>query len=1409
MLFIIRLILTVKPADNKGSEGKLVRHLFIHYPLIMLQQLKGAACPRLLSHILLLFSFLFSLVIQAQNLTLSSGGQTGTSGTNWSTSGTNPITISVTGAANINTSVITGYLNAGTSVIVNNSTVGTTINSNISKTAGGNASLTIKDIGNVKIAANISISSSSNALDLILWADSDNSQGGTVDDFMYIGDGVSISTNGGKIIMAGGADNGNNGGTSGDGIPDGFAWNGSNSTTYGANDVGGLTLGPRAGTGTVVSLMSGGGEIILRGSTSNNNSYPGITSQANLKIVSGTGKITMYGKSVSGHGVELTYGASPTVAISSSSTATPAIDIKGTTTTAGYSGFWISNNANGSILFESNAATGGGITVEGVSSSGPGVYFGISNTNIITQLLSQSGTINLKGDGSSNASLFLYGDVYIGNRKDATAVQGVTPSVTASTANLLIQADDQYNFSNTAGKNVNINSTGSLGIEAYTASYGGTLSWTGNLALGSSFSSITLGESAENYSITVNNNLNSSGAITAYASDFTLANGVGLVSSGAGIITVNARGSFNTSGSTRRIISSANGNINIYADSDASGNGTLDIDYTTFNAGTGTLTLRTESVNWTTAASTDKPYINGTGAFVFEPSDASFGSTSTSWFYFDQDANGISGITIGKSSNTGNITHETTALTVAGAINLYGGQVTLNANMTSSSTGDIFIKSNSNLNGAASIAGNATIYKTAGTGTLTMQSQDRLNSGTITASGTGQLNVILWSDYDNNNNGGVAINSITTNGGHLWLGGSNSNGGSYTWNGLTVGDGPSVGSGNNNYNAIDFYGPVSTSGGDVLVWGGDGYSSGAYGLGVYAGASINTGSGDITLIADYISFNDLTLTCTGVLSLVPYGGSYPAAVTWSGSLSGGNFNATGTFDALIINNFANLGGLVIGYYNGQLSSGTPVVQDNSSSLTISNAIGIAGSIYLYAPTQTINQNLSSTGAGSIHIGANSLSIGSVTFSSTGSLLIEPITAATTIGLLGGAGTLALPASCFTSVFSNGFSQITIGNSSAGNITLGAALTLLDPLQLITSGNLILNENMIIGANDFVFTGNSIAPATGKYIRSNGTGKLKMTIGNSASKTFPIGTSYYNPVTITNNTGSSDLFYATVSDGVYNNGAATGTFLIGAPRVDLTWNIGNTGASTGAGNVTLAFGWVPANNVTGTFTAPKLMHYNGSSWDIQSGSPTFDLVAGTLSYTGYSGSFSPFAIGETSFTLPVNWLSFTGTEQGKTVLLQWATASENNNDHYEIERSANGTSYQSIGQVAASANPAIRNDYQYTDLNPVNGTTYYRLKQVDKDGRSRYSTVIAVNYAGNGGFELRVMPSSGLVGLIVPATVTGKADVIIYDAQGRQLQRQAVVAGQQTIAVKSGSANNIYLIKVVKEGKALYTGRFML
>lgn len=1094
-----------------------------------------------LRQFLLMSLFLPGIVIMcpdvsAQTLTISNTGQTGTSGTNWSTSGTNPVTITATNTANINTSLISGYLSSGISVVVINTNVGIRISSDISKLSGAQASLTLKNKSFIRIDANVSISSSANALDIIMWADDDNSQGGTIDDFIFADAGSTFNSNGGKIIMAGGPDNGSNGGISGDGIPDGFAWNGSNSGTYGANSLGGLTLGPRTGLGPVVSILSKGGDIILRGATSNFNNYPGITSQANLKIESDAGKIIMYGKSGTGHGIELTFGAAPSVVISSSSSATPAISLLGTTTSpySPYVGFWASNNALGNILIQSTSATGGGVTIEGTSTNGRGLRLGYLNTDIVSQVLSQSGNITLKGKGTLDASMELFGEVYLGNRKNSNPVLGVIPSVSASAANIVIQANDQYQFSNTAGKNTTFNSLGSLSIKAYTTGYTGTISWVGNVDFKPDFNAINLGETAGNYNLTLNSSLTAAGDITANVKDFTLSDGIGLFSTVAGVITIKAKNNFIRLGETRRTFSTVNGDINLYADSDADGTGQLEIGYITLNPGSGNISLWATTLMWQTVTDAQKPYINGTGPFYLRPSGASFQNVNTRWFFFDQDANGISGITIGKPTNTGDIIHETTALNVAGPILLYGSAITIDQNLT------------------------------------------------------------------------------------------------------------------------------STTGNDI---------------GLYA-----------------------------------------------------------------------------------------------------NTLSISGAAAL---------------------------------SSTGNLLIEPTTSSTTIGLAGGAGSLAITAANFNTNFTDGFSEIRIGNVLAGDITLGSAITLKDNLSLSATGNFVLNEIMDVGNNNLKFSGNTIIPASNKFIRTNGVGKLIMDVNNSSSKLFPIGTGYYNPVTVTSHIAGNNEFYATVSPGVFYEGGFAGTPVSWTGKINVTWNIGNAAGNTGAGNVDMAFGW-DAANVTGTLSSPRLVHFNGSIWEQTPGIPSFDLPSHTLTYSGYTGSFSPFGIAEANIVLPVRWISFTAKAVKDIVALNWITASEQNNAYFEIERSTDGSVFKTIGTIAADKqNPGSFCEYDYQDFSPGNGRMYYRLKQFDIDGHYGYSSIVSVWFGGNSDIKVLANPGSKQVSISLSNQLEGKIDAVIFDGSGRRLLLQQLIPGQNNI-IQTGSlgATGIYFISVIHKGKLIYSGRFI-
>ncbi len=94
-------------------------------------------------------------------------------------------------------------------------------------------------------------------------------------------------------------------------------------------------------------------------------------------------------------------------------------------------------------------------------------------------------------------------------------------------------------------------------------------------------------------------------------------------------------------------------------------------------------------------------------------------------------------------------------------------------------------------------------------------------------------------------------------------------------------------------------------------------------------------------------------------------------------------------------------------------------------------------------------------------------------------------------------------------------------------------------------------------------------------------------------------------------------------------------------------------------------------------------------------------------------------------LPVEMLSFESRFNGKEVQLMWQTASELNNDKFVIECSTDGKIFKAIGEVKGNGTSHERNDYIFTDKNPLSGINYYRLRQVDYDGTKSYSKMISV------------------------------------------------------------------------------------
>ncbi len=140
-------------------------------------------------------------------------------------------------------------------------------------------------------------------------------------------------------------------------------------------------------------------------------------------------------------------------------------------------------------------------------------------------------------------------------------------------------------------------------------------------------------------------------------------------------------------------------------------------------------------------------------------------------------------------------------------------------------------------------------------------------------------------------------------------------------------------------------------------------------------------------------------------------------------------------------------------------------------------------------------------------------------------------------------------------------------------------------------------------------------------------------------------------------------------------------------------------------------------------------------------------------------------------LPVKLISFDGKNAGKNIKLNWAVTGEINNEYYEVERSANSTDFISVAKVNTSQGTTIGTDksYGYTDISPLGGNNYYRLRMVDKDQKVAYSSITRIVNADKS--SVSIFPTINTGGNIYLKTSTNlkNASVELYDINGKKMQ----------------------------------------
>jgi hypothetical protein len=296
----------------------------------------------------------------------------------------------------------------------------------------------------------------------------------------------------------------------------------------------------------------------------------------------------------------------------------------------------------------------------------------------------------------------------------------------------------------------------------------------------------------------------------------------------------------------------------------------------------------------------------------------------------------------------------------------------------------------------------------------------------------------------------------------------------------------------------------------------------------------------------------------------------------------------------------------------------------------------------------------------------------------------------------------------------------------------------------------------------------------------------------------VGLANYSPVTITNNTGTADQFSVYVFDEVYEKGRkGSGSAMTNRARIQSTWEIGKTNSNAGSG-VDFTFEWEAPKKKGGTISNPSLNHYNKNTgdWEFATNS-TINRGHSYLSLKGYTGTFSPFAIGDGVTALPINIINFNAIENKQKVDLTW-TSYSNNDNPFKISKSTDGVNWTIIGAL----NPTENNrHYWFTDINPAS-LNYYQLIQLDHNSKMQYSDIRVVNFKTQQPIQIFPNPSNGQINLLSFNEI--EIEFQITDVTGRLIAKDKIMNNNYSIELNKG----IYFISWMDETRR-YTEKIII
>lgn len=499
---------------------------------------------------------------------------------------------------------------------------------------------------------------------------------------------------------------------------------------------------------------------------------------------------------------------------------------------------------------------------------------------------------------------------------------------------------------------------------------------------------------------------------------------------------------------------------------------------------------------------------------------------------------------------------------------------------------------------------------------------------------------------------------------------------------------------------------------------------------------------------------------------------------------------------------------LVGIQQQSLVSTTSNITDNTISLVFSSATvtSVSGIVDLGVGTENILRNtiaaLSAPAATNVSgISAGSAANGLCTLN----ISRNKISDLSSLGAVDVRGVSLFPASGSIININNNFVSLTQNNAAATTV-LGLLFGFTSSSSNPYTSNVYYNTIRIGGTSSS--TGNS----SGIKRDDSNTGstynqKNNLVINDRSGGTPSIGNvGFYN---LGNNAGTLSIDYNSYFS----------TAGIAANSYAALWN--STGYdNTGITSYQTAVTPQEAHTTfaTASFVSNTDLHLTGAS--ITDANIKALVIAGiTTDIDGQTrvGATPAKGADEPNITAPVSLVNFTGQTKNTYNVLSWSTVTENGNKGFELQKSADGNDFKTFASIASQAvngNSTSQLNYTVNDTKPFSANSYYRLKQIDKDGNINFSTIVLLKGKGVTKMEITNLypnPVTNQFNLVIAAAAKSSIVVTVNDISGKTMMQQSfgITAGDNILPINASAlTSGTYIVNVKDETGAITSMKFI-